>query len=429
MDLSPLRESRDFRLLIGGQLVSVLGSQLTAVAIPFQVYQITNSSLAVGLVSLAQLFPLLACSLLGGSIIDAVDRRRLLILVELLLAVCSAALAVNADLGARLWPLFVVPAVSAGLAGFDSPARNAIIPNLVRSDQLSAAAAMFQALFQMGLVVGPALAGLLLAGAGVDFVYWLDAVSFSASIVAAALIAPQPPAAGSPRPGLRAIAEGFRYLRGRHGIQGAYLIDINAMVFGMPRALFPSLALTTYGAGAGVLGLLYAAPGAGALVGAVTTGWVAGVRRQGLAVIIAVIVWGAAIAAFGLVPWLALALVLLAVAGWADVISAVFRNTIIQLSVPPRLRGRLSAIQIGVVQGGPRLGDLEAGAVATAFGNEVSIVSGGVLCIVGAFGLARALPGFRRLALDHSHPVADADDDDPVDGAPDPTPGPGGPPA
>jgi MFS family permease len=429
MDLSPLRESRDFRLLIGGQLVSVLGSQLTAVAIPFQVYRITHSSLDVGLVSLVQLFPLLACSLLGGSIIDAVDRRRLLIVVELLLAVCSAGLAVNADLGARLWPLFVVPAISAGLVGFDSPARNAIIPNLVRSDQLSAAAAMFQALFQMGLVVGPALAGLLLAGAGVDFVYWLDAVSFSASILAAALIAPQLPAAGSPRPGLRAVAEGFGFLRGRQGLQGAYLIDINAMVFGMPRALFPSLAVNTFGGGAGILGLLYAAPGAGALVGALTTGWVAGIRRQGRAVIIAVLVWGGAITAFGFVPWLAAGLALLAVAGWADVISAVFRNTILQLSVPPRLRGRLSAIQIGVVQGGPRLGDLEAGGVATAFGNEASIVSGGLLCIVGAFALAHALPGFRRLALDPSHGAADTDTDgdDPVDGAP--APGPEGPPA
>jgi MFS family permease len=427
IDLSPLRQSRDFRLLIGGQLVSVLGTQLTAVAIPFQVYRLTHSSLDVGLVSLAQLFPLLACSLLGGSIIDAVDRRRLLIIVEILLAVSSAGLAVNADLGASLWPLFVLPAVSAGLAGFDSPARNAIIPNLVRSDQLSAAAAMFQALFQMGTVVGPAIAGLLLAGAGVNFVYWLDAVSFGASILAATLIAPQPPAAGSPRPGLRSVAEGFGFLRGRQGIQGAYLIDINAMVFGMPRALFPAMAVNTFGGGAGILGLLYAAPGAGALIGALTTGWVTGIRRQGRAVIVAVVVWGAAIAAFGLVPWLGAALALLAVAGWADVISAVFRNTIIQLSVPSRLRGRLSAIQIGVVQGGPRLGDLEAGGVATAFGNEVSIVSGGLACIAGAFALARALPGFRRLALDSSHLVEEADDD-PVPETPVPeTPVPGAP--
>ncbi len=410
VDLAPLRQSRDFRLLIGGQLVSVLGTQLTAVAIPFQVYRLTGSSLDVGLVSLVQLFPLLACSLLGGSVIDAVDRRRLLIVVEILLAASSAGLAVNADLGARLWPLFVLPAVSAGLAGLDSPARNAIIPNLVRSDQLSAAAAMFQALFQTGSVVGPAVAGLLLSGAGVDFVYWLDVVSFGASILAAILIGAQPPTPGGPRPGLRSVAEGLGFLRGRQGIQGAYLIDINAMVFGMPRALFPSMAINVFGGGAGVLGLLYAAPGAGALIGALTTGWVTQVRRQGRAVVIAVLVWGGAIAAFGLVAWLPAALLLLAVAGWADVISAVFRNTIIQLSVPDRLRGRLSGLQIGVVQGGPRLGDLEAGSVATAFGNEASVVSGGLLCVAGALVLARRLPGFRRLALDSSSLAEDPSD-------------------
>jgi MFS family permease len=415
VDIAPLRESRDFRLLILGQLVSVLGTQLTTVAIPFQVYRLTHSSLDVGLVSLTQLFPLLACSLLGGSVIDAVDRRRLLILVEILLAGSSAGLAVNADLGSRLWPLFVLPAVSAGLVGFDSPARNAIIPNLVDTDQLSAAAAMFQALFQMGTVVGPAIAGLLLAGAGVKAIYWIDVISFGASILAATLIAPQPPAPGGGRPGLRSVAEGFRFLRGRQGLQGAYLIDINAMVFGMPRALFPALAANVFGGGASILGLLYAAPGAGALIGAVTTGWVAQIRRQGRAVIVAVIVWGAAITAFGVVTWLPGALLLLAVAGWADVISAVFRNTILQLTVPPRLRGRLSALQIGVVQGGPRLGDLEAGGVATAFGNEASIVSGGALCIVGAVLLARALPGFRALTLDPSTPVPDVDGPD-IDG-------------
>jgi MFS family permease len=400
VDLTPLHESRDFRLLIGGELVSVLGTQLTAVAVPFQVYRLTGSSLDVGLVSLVQLFPLLTCSLLGGSVIDAVDRRRLLIVVEALLALTSAGLAVNADLGATLVPLFVLPAVAAGLSGFDGPAHNAMIPNLVRTDQLSAAAAMFQALFQVGAVVGPAVAGLLLAGAGIDFVYWLDAVSFLVPVLTAVMISPQPPTPGGPRPGLRAVGEGFSFLRGRQGIQGAYLIDINAMVFGMPRALFPALSLTVFRGGATVLGFLYAAPGAGALVGALTTGWVVRVRRQGRAVIIAVMAWGAAIAAFGFTRWLPGALVLLAVAGWADVISAVFRNTIIQLLVPDRLRGRLSGLQIAVVSGGPRVGDLEAGGIATAFSNEVSIVSGGLLCIVGALVLAERLGGFRTLTVD-----------------------------
>jgi hypothetical protein len=226
-------------------------------------------------------------------------------------------------------------------------------------------------------------------------------------------MSPQPPAAtpdgvAAQRPGIRSIVEGLSYVRGRQSIQGAYLIDINAMVFGMPRALFPALAATRFGGGATTLGFLYAAPGAGALIGALTTGWVSRVQRQGRAVIVAVIVWGAAITGFGLVAWLPAALVLLAVAGWADVISAVFRSTIIQLTVPDALRGRLAGLQIAVVTGGPRIGDLEAGAVATGFGgavfgDTVSVVSGGLACIAGALVLAQLLPGFRRQRMEPAH--------------------------
>ncbi|MBO0747006.1 MAG: MFS transporter [Acidimicrobiaceae bacterium] len=399
LDLAPLRQSRDFRFLIGGQLAAVLGTQLTAVAVPVQVYRLTHSSLDVGLVSLAQLFPLMIFSLIGGSVIDAVDRRRLLIIVESLMALSSAALALNADIGPQLWPLFIFPAVTAGLSGFDGPARNAVIPNLVGQRNVASAAAMFQALFQVGSIVGPALGGILLAGPGLVFVYWLDVASCVVAALTISAVAAQPPKVRGHRVGLASIIEGLRYLKGRQGIQGAYVIDINAMVFGMPRALFPSLALNVFGGGASTVGFLFAAPGVGALIGALTTGWVTRIRRQGRAVIVAVMVWGAAIAGFGLVSSLPVALILLAVAGWADVISAVFRNTIIQLSTPNRLLGRLSGIQIAVVAGGPRLGDLESGAVATAFGNEVSVVSGGLACIVGALVLARLLPDFRRLQV------------------------------
>ena len=281
--------------------------------------------------------------------------------------------------------------------------RGAIVPNLVQRSELPTANAIFQSLFQFGLVVGPAVAGLLLAGAGVRFVYWMDVASFAAALLAAFLISPQRPTpqpslpgADGRRPGLRSVVEGLRFVRGHQAIQGAYLIDVNAMVFGMPRALFPALATTLFGGGASTLGFLYAAPGAGALVGALTTGWVSRIRRQGLAVIVAVLTWGVAITCFGLVSWLPGALALLAVAGWADVISAVFRNTIIQLAVPDALRGRLSGLQIAVVAGGPRIGDLEAGAVGAAFGDTVSVVSGGLACIAGALVLARLLPGFRR---------------------------------
>jgi MFS family permease len=397
MDLTPVKVSRDFRWLLGGQLVSILGTQLTTVAVPYQVYQITRSSLDVGLVSLAQLVPLIIGSLLGGSLVDSVDRRRLLAIVETLGALMTVGLALNADLLHALWPMFVFPAATAALSGIDSSARNAMVPNLVGLRLVPSSNALFQSLYQMGGIVGPAVAGLLLAGAGVRFVYWLNVLSFLASVGCVLLMSRQPaPAGGSGRPGWRSVAEGLRFVRRSQQVQGAYLIDINAMVFGLPRALFPAMAATTFGGGATTVGFLYAAPGVGALIGAVTTGWVGRIKRQGRAVIIAVIAWGAAITGFGLVPWLWAALPLLAIAGWADVISAVFRNTIIQFAGPDELRGRLMGVQIAVVAGGPRVGDLEAGAVANAFGITTSVVSGGLACIAGALLVARLLPGFRH---------------------------------
>jgi MFS family permease len=403
LDITPLRRSRDYRALISGLGVSVLGNQLTTVAVPFQVYAITRSSLMVGLVSLTQLFPLIFGSLLGGSLVDAVDRRKLLLLVEGVCACCSAGLALNSDFGPALWPLFILPAITASQSGIDSSARNAMLPGLVGMELLPASNAIFQSLFQTGAIVGPAAAGLLLAGAGVHVIYWIDVASYLVAMTAVLSMSPQPPvAAGTPgsattRPGWRSTLEGLRFVRRSQPVLGAYVIDVNAMVFGMPRALFPALAATVFGGGATTVGLLYAAPGAGALLGALTTGWVGRVHRQGLAVICAVIVWGAAIAGFGVAHWLPLALVLLAVAGWADVLSAVFRNTIIQFAGPDGMRGRLMGVQMAVVAGGPRLGDLEAGAVATAFGDTASVVSGGLACIVGAFAVARALPGFTKL--------------------------------
>ncbi len=406
--MAPLKHSRDFRLLFSGQLVSTLGTQLTAVAVPYQVYRITHSSLDVGLVSLAQLVPLLVFSMAGGVLADTHDRRRLLMATELLLALTSTGLAVNGGMGhPALWPLFVFTAASGALAGLDRPAFNAAIPRLVPTGDLAAAYALWQVQFQVGIVVGPAVAGLILAGGGVAAVYWLDVASFVVSFVSVALQRSQRPE-GAARPGWRSVGEGFSYLKGRQIIQGVYLLDIDAMVFGMPRALFPALGLNFFHGGARAVGFLYAAPGAGALVGALTTGWVKVVRRQGLAVIIAVVLWGAAITVFGLVDVLWVALVLLALAGWADVVSAVFRNTILQTAVPDSLRGRLSAIQIAVVQGGPRLGDLESGSVADAFGSTFSVVSGGVACMVGAVLLSMLLPGFRRQEDRAPQPAAEA---------------------
>ena len=396
-DLSPLRESRDFRLLFLGGGVSHLGRQLTVVAIPYQVFLITKSSLAVGMVGLVTVVPLVTLSLTGGAIADAVDRRKLLLVTQILSAATSAGLAVNASTSSpRLWPIYVLAALSAGLAGVDHPARAAIIPGLVGRKLFPSAAALGQIQFQVGHVVGPALAGVIISRVSLSAAYWIDVASFGAAVAAIAAIRPQPPEGGGTRASLASISEGFRYLKGRRLLISTFVIDINAMVFGMPRALFPALGTGLFGGGAVTVGLLYAAPGAGALIGALLTGWVGGVRRQGMAVIVSVLVWGAAIAVFGLVPWLPLGLAMLALAGAADVVSAVFRNTILQLSVPDGLRGRLSSVHIAVVTGGPQIGDAEAGAVAALTTARFSVVSGGVACMLGVLLLVRLVPELAR---------------------------------
>jgi MFS family permease len=407
VDLRPLREFPSFRRLWLGQLVSQLGSQLTVVAIPYQVYRLTHSSLDVGLVSLVQLGPLLVGSLLGGSIADAMDRRKLLILTQVALAACSGGLVLNAFRAhPALWPLFVLSAISAGFAGVDQPTRAAAIVSLVDTEALVAANVLRQLLIQIGIVVGPALGGLLIARIGVPVLYLVDMGTFGVALVAVLVLPPLKPAGGGTRAGLRSMVEGLRYLKGRQSLQGTFVLDLDAMIFGMPRALFPAIGLTVFHGGPAAVGYLYAAPGAGALLGALTTGWTSHVRRQGRAVVTAVVIWGLAIAAFGVSPWFPLALVLLAVAGAADVISAVFRNTILQLETPDHLGGRLFAIQTAVVTGGPRLGDTEAGVVAALAGVPASVVSGGLACVVGAVVLAWRLPGFRRF-------VAPAVPDDP----------------
>ena len=396
VDLSPLRESRDFRLLFIGQLISMLGNQLTVVAIPYQVFSMTHSSLQVGAISLAQLLPFIAGALLAGPIGDSVDRRRIMLWTLAVLALTSAAMAFNAALThPSLLALYLISSLAAGFMGFSSTARMASVPGLVQRQHLPAAFAMMQIIIQIGTVVGPALSGILLT-IGLPLVYGIDAGTFVVALVATYLMQPIPPGEHSGLSAWHSTREGLRYLRSRQALQGVYIIDVNAMVFGMPRALFPAMAGSVFGGGTITLGLLYAAPGAGALISAVTTGWVAHIKRQGWAVILAVLAWGAAIAFFGFVDTLWIALVMLAIAGWADVISAVLRNTILQTSIPERFRSRMSSIQMAVVQGGPRLGDMEAGGVATATSLEFSVVSGGLACIAGAVFIAGLWPGFRN---------------------------------
>ena len=400
LDLSPLRESREFRLLWIGELISHTGRHITIVALPFQIYELTGSALAVGLIGLTQLGPLIVFSLLGGAIADRMDRRRLLMISQVGSAIGSGFLLATALAGnPPVWTVYASSAFAAVFSALDSPARTAAIPNLVPKDRISSAIALNQLLFQVNDVAGPAVGGVIIAGLGLPWAYGIDTITFVAAIATLGLMRPMPPSEDGPRPSVgRAVREGFAYLRGRRVLQSTFAVDLNAMVFGMPRALFPVLADRAFGVGPAGLGLLYAAPGAGALVGALLTGWVRHVKHQGRAVLWAVAVWGLAIVGFGLSTaapfWLALTF--LAIAGAADVISAIFRGTILQSSVPDRLRGRLSAIHIMVVTGGPRLGDVEAGLVAQLTTPVISAVSGGVACVAGVGLLAWLVPQFRR---------------------------------
>jgi MFS family permease len=396
VDIGPLKRNHDFRLLYAGQLFSLLGSNLTIVAVPFQVYRETHSSLWVGIASLIQLPFLITGSLWGGAMGDRRDKRTLMQMSAAVLGLLSAALAVNAHLRHQhLAYLLVLAALAAGFAGFSGPLRTAAIPKLVRPDELVAAYSLNQVAYNSTMVIGPALAGVLIASVGLFSCYAIDASTFVVLIGLTSFMAPLRASGENTDTGiLRAIGDGLRYVRGHAIAQAVYLVDLNAMVFGLPRALFPAVALTLYHGGPRTLGLLYAAPGAGALLMAVMTGWIARVRRQGRLVALVVVAWGAVMALFGLVHVAWIGLVCLAIAGAMDVISTVLRNTIIQMAISDDFRSRISSIYMAVVTGGPRLGDLESGAVANFTSTQFSIVSGGVACIIGVIALMRWRPTF-----------------------------------
>lgn len=396
VDTRPLRTSKNFRLLFIGQLVSLLGSNLTLVAVAYQVYQLTGSSLWVGLVSFIQLPFLIFGSLWGGALGDRLDRRTLLIGASFVLGLLSCALGANALAHHADFPvLVIVPALAAGLAGLSGPLRTATIPLLVQPDELVAAYSLNQIIINTATVVGPGVAGVLVATVGLSSCYFIDGITFFALVLATFLMAPMKPVGQhSGAKILRSIAEGFSYVRSHAVVQAVYLVDLNAMVFGLPRALFPAVTKHLYHGGPEILGLLYAAPGAGALVMAIFTGWMDRVSRRGRLVILVVLIWGLVMALFGVVHVLWVGLICLAVAGAMDVISTVLRNTILQTSITDEYRSRASAIQMAVVTGGPRLGDLESGAVASLTSTEFSIVSGGIMCVVGVLALIRWRPTF-----------------------------------
>ncbi len=391
-------------------MVSLFGRQLTIVAVSIQVFDLTGSTLAVGLLGLSQFPALVVGSFLGGTLADAMDRRRLLMATQVFMAATTAGLAANAMVAApRAWLIFALTAVNAFGSAIDSPARTASVPNLVSTERLPAAYALQVLMFQSALAVGPALGGLIISQVGIAAAYWLDTATFGVALATLWLMAPLRPEGGGTRPGFRSIGEGLRFLRRSQALQGTFLIDVNAMVFGMPRALFPAWGLQTLGGTEATVGLLYTAPGVGALLAGLFSGWVSRIRRAGLATIVAVIAWGLAITVFGLTTSLVAALIALGFAGAADAASAVFRQTILQVTTPDRLRGRLSAVQIAVVAGGPRVGDAEAGAVAALFNPRVAAWSGGLASVIGAFVIAAVFEDFTRWTI--PDPTAKPDDE------------------
>ncbi len=412
-DLTPLRVSAPYRRLWSALGISNIGQQMTAVAVGLQVYDLTKSSFMVGLVGLCQLIPLVGFGLYGGTLSDAFDRRMVGLISAIGLWVCSIGFLIQSSLGLQsVGVLYVLIAVQSGFFAVGSPARQAIIPRLVSRELLPAANALGMLTWSLGFTLGPLLGGLLVATSGtVTLPYLIDVMGFGVVVWAMWRLPKLPPivvpGAVAPRAGWSAVKEGFVFLKGKRNLQMTFFEDIIAMVFGMPRALFPAIAAQWYGGSirdvATVLGLLAAAPAAGALLSGVFSGPLGRVRWQGRAIVISIVVWGSAIAAFGGVRWLPLALIFLAIAGAADNVSAVFRSTILQAATPDEYRGRLQGVFTVVVAGGPRLGDVEAGTVAVVFGETVSVISGGIACVLLAIGLSAAVPEFWR--YDARNPV------------------------
>ncbi len=395
VDLRPLRHA-DFRRLFVGQGVSFVGYQVTAVAVPVQMYAETGSSFWVGLVGLAGLVPLIFFGLYGGSISDAVDRRQLLLVSSFLIWLVTGALLAQAvfDVGSPELLLALVALQSAGFA-IASPVRGAIVPRLVPHELVPAANTLNFTMSSLGSVVGPLLAGVVIAGGSYAPAYAIDAALFTVGLYAAMRLPPLQPLGEIVRPGLRSVLAGLAFIATRPVLLLSFVVDIVAMVFALPRALFPEVGNERFG-GPAAVGWLFASIAIGSAIAGLASGWVGRVQRQGLALVLAVVAWGAAVALAGLAPSLWLAVLLLAVAGGADLVSAVYRQTILQTYAPDEMRGRMQGVFVVVVTGGPRLGDLRAGATAAAYGATASWVGGGVVCVILVVALAVTFPALVR---------------------------------
>jgi len=400
IDVAPLRESRDFRWLYTGRFIASAGNVVATTAANWQVYTLTHSPLAVGLLSLTSSIGMLVSLLAGGMLADRHDRRTMLLLTGLPQALLAAALMANSLLRhPAVWAIYAIMLAMGLLAGLGAPASTAATPALVGPNRLPAAAALNGMGGQLGNLAGPALAGLLIAGPGLATCYAADAVCYVAFAVAILFLRPLPPTVRAQRPGFRSLAEGFRYVRHDGVLGGMLLIDTSAMLFGMPSGLFPALASQHFHGGSATFGLLTSAPGFGALVGAASSGWTGRVRRPGIVIIAAGLVWGGAITGFGLTRSLPIGLAFLALAGGGDMISEILRNALLQIYAPDRLRGRLSSLYLAQVNTAPALGNTEAGIVAQAFSLTASVVSGGLACVGGALLLGALIPALRHATL------------------------------
>ncbi len=398
-DLAPLRESRSYRLIFIGQIVSLSGSQLRLVALPYQIFLLTGSSFAVGAIGLFQAVPLLVLGLFGGVIADAVDRRRLLLITQVGLAIVSLVLAVVTQLGLASVPLlYALTALGACFSALDSPTRASLIPTLVERRHMNAAMALNQTAWQVASVVGSALGGIVIARVGLAGAYGIDVVTFAAAFAAVLGMRTAPRVPTERVPVLRSLVEGVRYLGATRILLATMVLDFLAMFFGSPRALFPYYAERVFHVGPEGLGLLYASMGVGALLAAVASGWTAREKRPGVTILGAVVVWGLAIALFGVIDgnMFILACVLLAIASAADIVATILRGTMLQLIVPDALRGRLNSINLMFVAGGPYLGQFESGLVAGLWSPVAAVVSGGLACIVAVFAVGAWLPELVR---------------------------------
>jgi MFS family permease len=404
LDLTPLRRYPAFRRLWFGQGISFIGTEIAEVVLAYQVYQLTGSTLAVGLIALTHLVPLLTLTVIGGAIADAVDRSRLMLLQQIGMVVGSLGLAANAALAhPRVWPLFAFQLVISSAFSIGVGAQRSMTPQLVDESNFMAASALNSVTSQFGAVGGPAIAGLLIKYVDLKWIYLGDSVTYAGAIAAVALLPRLVAAPDADRPSLRSIVTGFRYVRSQPVILGFFLVDTNAMIFGMPSALFPAIATHRFG-DASLVGYLYAAPAVGALLVSLLSGPLRHVRRQGLGVVVTASLWGMAIAAFGFAQQLWLALLLLGLAGLGDQMSAILRSVMLYRITPNELLGRVSGIEFMQVAAAPSLGNLEAGGLASLTSLRFAIVSGGVACVVGCVLLALAFPALLR--YDSKAPLA-----------------------